>query len=631
MKMLLLRVYIILAFCGIAILQAANGLCSEAVLFIHDAVNEAVEKQRIETACQFYGLDLFITAIGPNNMTAPFVKSLRQSRARAIIVTADALENQEIADALQVISERKKYKTNIMVLGLTDKTRNSKLYDLSHGAIERVTRLTNNGEKIVLKVSESQRDVVRELAGQDFITQERENHFFVLSEKSNSKTVMGISINGQLLPTFVQVGLLRNEIFLQAKSTPRQSPIKVEWSEYRERFIEIAPLLIFLKYSLHDYVWHSNSDSANFIIDDPWLREPYGFLSYNALVSEMARDEFHATIAFIPWNFDRSEAQVVSLFRKHPQALSISVHGNNHDHREFYPSDRLASGMWPEDVLLKQAENIKQAIARMEEFNKVEKIPYDKVMVFPHEIAGEMTIGLLRDYGFLATVNANNIPIGAEQNQELGFFIRSVTLQFSNFPSIRRFPVNGLESSDIARELFLDNPLVLYAHHDYFSTGVSRFKGIVANIKGIQPKIKWHSLGDLARNLYLERQREDGNYDIYAFTNNIVIENVHKEKATFYVRKNESSYPPITKIELANKSYPFERQGSEILLTVNLLSGEAADIKIEHLNAYGAGATNAAKYDLRIWALRLLSDFRDLIMSKTVLGRMVIDMVYKKG
>jgi len=630
-KVLFVRVYMVIVLSAIYVLQATNGLSAETVLFIHGAVDGSIEKQRLELACEFYGLDLYATAIGPNGMSEPLSKSLSQRRAKAIVITADALANLDVADIIHRISERKEYKVNILILGLTDESDTNKLHNWSYGAIERAARLPNNEKNIVLKVSGNQRDVARELAGQEFTTQERENHFFVLGKATKGQTIMGISTNGQLLPNFIRVSLPENEIFFQAKSTSRPLAGRIEWSEYRERFIEIAPLMMFLRYSLNDYTWHTIADLANFTIDDPWLREPYGFLSYNALITEMIRADFHTTIAFIPWNFDRSEPQVLSLFRKYPQRLSISVHGNNHDHREFYPYDRLPNGMWPDDALLKQTANIKQAIARMEEFSKIEKVPYDRVMVFPHSIAGEMTISLLKDYDFLATVNANNIPIGAEQAQDFGFFIRSVTLQFSNFPSIRRFSANALESSDIARELFLDNPLMLYTHHDYFLTGVNRFNNTVASIKEIQPDLKWRSLGDIARHIYLERQREDGNYEIYAFTNNIVLENLHKKKATFYVRKNESSYPPIIKVVVANKSYPFERQGSEILIIVNLLSGEAADINIEHVNDFELETTSIAKYDLRIRALRLLSDFRDLTISRTALGRMFIDMFYKKG
>jgi len=63
-------------------------------------------------------------------------------------------------------------------------------------------------------------------------------------------------------------------------------------------------------------------------VDDAWLREPYGYLQYSDLLQEMRRHNFHTTIAFIPWNYDRSEPDVISLFRANSDRLSICIHGN---------------------------------------------------------------------------------------------------------------------------------------------------------------------------------------------------------------------------------------------------------------------------------------------------------------
>ena len=53
--------------------------------------------------------------------------------------------------------------------------------------------------------------------------------------------------------------------------------------------------------------WHSPGHYANLTIDDPWFAESYGHLTYNGLLGEMEKANFHTTIAFIPWNYDRSE------------------------------------------------------------------------------------------------------------------------------------------------------------------------------------------------------------------------------------------------------------------------------------------------------------------------------------
>ncbi len=114
----------------------------------------------------------------------------------------------------------------------------------------------------------------------------------------------------------------------------------------------------------------------------------------------MEKHNFHTTIAFIPWNYDRSEARVVKLFRNHPDRFSISIHGDNHDHGEF--ENPKSEGH--------HAAALKQALARMEQFQRLTKIPYDPVFVFPHVIGPEEVLEKLKTYNYLATVNSTNVP-----------------------------------------------------------------------------------------------------------------------------------------------------------------------------------------------------------------------------
>lgn len=81
----------------------------------------------------------------------------------------------------------------------------------------------------------------------------------------------------------------------------------------------MAPFVLFLRYAAGNYGWQLDGHYANLTIDDAWLTQPYGHLDYPALLTEMEKHNFHTTIAFIPWNFDRSEPDTVTLFRDHPE------------------------------------------------------------------------------------------------------------------------------------------------------------------------------------------------------------------------------------------------------------------------------------------------------------------------
>ena len=103
-----------------------------------------------------------------------------------------------------------------------------------------------------------------------------------------------------------------------------------------QHFSEIVSIMMFLRYSCADECWHREIDYANLTIDDPFLVEPYGNLEFKGLLTSMETHNFDTTIAYIPWNYDRSNPKVAKLFLDHPDRYSIVIHGNNHDHYEFY-------------------------------------------------------------------------------------------------------------------------------------------------------------------------------------------------------------------------------------------------------------------------------------------------------
>ena len=85
--------------------------------------------------------------------------------------------------------------------------------------------------------------------------------------------------------------------------------------------------------------WVAPERSASLIIDDPLLRPTYGFVDYRELLSLMQRYKFSTNIAFIPWNWRRSDPSITRLFRENPEYYSLSVHGCAHTQAEFGRDD----------------------------------------------------------------------------------------------------------------------------------------------------------------------------------------------------------------------------------------------------------------------------------------------------
>ena len=381
--------------------------------------------------------------------------------------------------------------------------------------------------------------------------------------------------------------------------------------------------MIFAKYCAGDRGWHALQHDANLTIDDPWLREPYGHLDYKDLLTEMERHNFHTTIAFIPWNYDRSEQSVVALFRSHPERFSICVHGDNHDHKEFddYESKSLSL----------QIAALRQSLARMEKFQALTGIPYDKVFVFPHNIGSERILEQLKTYNFDATVNSLSVPMDRTRPSSSSLFtLRPVTLSFGDFPSIARYGAAMPDPTTfIAINEFLDNPIFFYGHQDLFANGISAFDRVADDVNRIEPDTRWRSLGDMAKHLYLVRLRDDTNYDVLTFSSNLDLDNTSARNSVFYIQKPESDSSAIASVSVEGRPVPFELNGGSLRLSVPIPAGESREVLIRYKNDLDLASVSIAKSSSRVYALRMISDFRDITLSKSRIGRAVTDYYYK--
>jgi hypothetical protein len=330
----------------------------------------------------------------------------------------------------------------------------------------------------------------------------------------------------------------------------------------------------------------------------------------------MEQHRFHTTIAFIPWNYDRSQPSVVALFRQHPDKLSICVHGNNHNHQEFGPFD--------ERPLTGQVSDMKQGLARLEAFSKLTDLPYDRVMVFPHKISPEATLASLKRYNYWATANADNVPSDSTPPSDPRFELRVSTLAFGDFPSLRRYSTEyPIPDSQLAIDAFLGNPMLFYAHEAFFARGIGAFDAVADKVNQLQPDTKWGSLGDVVRHLYLEKLRDDGNYDVQLQSGEIQLTNAHEHSAVYFLEKDEDGTVPFT-VSVDGHSEPFEFAQGKLRLSISIPAGTSRQISIKYQNDLVISAVDISKGSLRISAIRYLSDFRDNIVSQTAIGRWFI-------
>jgi hypothetical protein len=608
------------ATCAALFLILMSSLCGYAadVLFIRSTPSVSSEQRQLEIATQFYGVNLKVVNAGDNNFVAS-LRALPQSAALGVAIQADALASVNQKELLGALWRSK---APLLILGVTRETSPALLSAWSGGAAVSTQALA--GPRPLHYVVRNVVGMTQQLTNLEIPFPGNSTFYFALAEDSKAQEIIGVRNDLQVFPVFIEAGLPQQKVFLLSRTHPEcDNAVQARVDTVETAFSQIAPVMMFVKYAAGERGWHALHHYANLTIDDPWLREPYGDLSYNGLLTEMEKHDFHTTIAFIPWNYDRNEAETVSLFRNHPERFSISVHGDNHDHKEF---EDLAS-----KPLNDQMVALKQSLARMEKFHALTGIPYDNVFVFPHSIGTESILEELKTYNFLATVNSSNVPMDRARPAEAPLFaLRPITLEFADFPSISRNSAamqnpNGF----LGINEFLDNPLFFYTHHEFFASGIDAFDGMADAVNKLEPDTQWRSAGDIVKHLYLVRLRDDSNYDVRAFSNSFDLDNTSERSLVFDVEKQESGSPVIASVTVDGRDYPFQLRGGYLNLSIPVPVGRVRSVVIRYKNDLTLASISTSKDSLRVYLLRKASDFRDITLSRYSAGRALTNYYYK--
>jgi hypothetical protein len=569
-------------------------------------------RQQISAAAAFYGLEF--DELAEVNGHAASLPSLSSTSLVAIVIAADALPTLSPEQTFDLL-HRRRAGLPLLIAGITDRTSTTLLQSWSGGTIAASRRspvISGAAHYQVGNVPE----ITRQLSGFALPLKLQQVFYLVLS--GPAQPLLQASFSGSTFPVFARTESdgAAPEIFFATEQPDTDTPVSPDPYRAQPVFAAFASPLLFLRYAAGDHAWHTSGNYANFTIDDIWLREPYGHVNYQGLLDQAQQHRFHATVAFIPWNFDRSQPAVATLFRDHPDFLSICVHGNDHVHQEFGP---LSS-----HPLDKQAQKAEQALARMDRFTQLTHIAYDPVMVFPHSIAPAATFSVLHRDNYLATVNSLNVPSDASAPPGLDFALRPVTLQFSSFPSLRRYSAEtDIPTPQLAIDAFLGNPMLFYSHESFFASGIGAFNRTADVVNRLQPSMRWSSLGEIVQHLYVERVRDDGGMDIRALSGSLRLRNDRPQDAIFFLDKQEDPSFPLT-VLVDGKPFPSVRTGDHVTLQLPIAAGKVRLIEFRVPNATNLATIDISRSSPRTNAIRLLSDFRDNFVSDTRAGRWFI-------
>jgi len=431
------------------------------------------------------------------------------------------------------------------------------------------------------------------------------------------------------LPSLVRIEDSDTATYLLARTSPTE-PTST-W-QYNARFFgEVAPFFILVREVGGVRCWQPTTLLANLTIDDPWLTEPYGSLSFSDLLQQMRTERFHATIGFIPWNYDRYSPDVAALVRDNPAFFSVAIHGNNHDRYEFFRYTARPGDLQRPKPLEKQAFNIRQAMGRMQQFEKSSGVAFDRVMVFPHGISPGPTLEVLKKNGFWATFNYNNVPLDEKPPTDPAQTLRSAYTNWFGFPAFRRnYPHNYVEES-IAIDLFLGNPVLFMAHQDTFFDGIDAFTAMARRVNTRQPSVQWASLGEVSRRYYLVRWLDETHSQVRMFARHALVENRGSASAECHIQKSEPVSAEITGVTVDGVEVPWSYSAGKFFCTAKLKPTSTALVEVHYQPLADAAPVSLHRRGLRNRTLRAIADFRDLTLPRSFLGRFLTRKYYRPG
>lgn len=266
----------------------------------------------------------------------------------------------------------------------------------------------------------------------------------------------------------------------------------------RERSLALLPLLELLRELTAEAAWRAPPLRATFLLDDPNLHWPsYGFLSLPQLGSHAAEHGYHLALAMVPLDARIAHPRAAQLLREH-SGISLCVHGNDHFGGE------LGRAQEQGEALALAA----QALRRIEAFEQRTGVPVSRVMVPPHEECSEAMAAALARTGFAAISMTRPFPwlsppprhwlTATGKGQALTGW-RPADVTGSGMPVLLRHPFAEahFSTAEIALRAYLDQPLILYGHHDDLAGGLDVLAERSATVNRLGD-VQWGSLGALA-------------------------------------------------------------------------------------------------------------------------------------
>jgi hypothetical protein len=276
-----------------------------------------------------------------------------------------------------------------------------------------------------------------------------------------------------------------------------------------ERSLALLPLVAFLRELCAEVEWTPPPPRAAFVFDDPNLHWPtYGYVDLPALSAHAGEHGYHAALATVPLDARWTHPAALAALAESEGAISLAVHGNDHNGGEL---GRLATRAAATALAA-------QALRRIARFERRTGQEIERVMVPPHEACSAVTVAALLCCGFEAISMTLPYPwLGVGRGDWLARPKGADALvgwrgleRTAGLPTILRHPLAGRSAAELRLRAYLDQPLVLYGHHDDLADGLDVLAEAKAEVDAIAPGTEWTSLASIARRSYETRLEGEG-------------------------------------------------------------------------------------------------------------------------
>ncbi len=379
--------------------------------------------------------------------------------------------------------------------------------------------------------------------------------------------------------------------------------------DVKTHFCSAVPLVMFIKFMFPDIVWRSQELGACLIIDDPLLRLRYGFCDFPKLRDLMRQHGFTTNIAFIPWNWRRTSDSDAGFFREEARYFSVSVHGCDHTAQEF--------GATSAEVLHSAA---RLAQRRMRNHETRTGIQHDRVMVFPQGAFSSNCPDILKQSGFLASVNTEIVSVDSHNARTRIRDVWDVAIMtYGEFPIFtRRYPWHGLEN--FAFDLLLGKPCLIVTHQDFFKDAGKQLIQLIEDLNSLKCSLNWDALRDVIRKACRKRPTGPGAEEVEMYGSELVIGNTSELPIVAKVRKRKGKSADIERVLCDGQPVAWEIEDDYLVFSQRILPHREACCRVEYLEQdTGKMVHRSLKFEASVAARRMLSEFRDNYISQSSL------------